>query len=422
MGRMRLDPKAASKAVRNYARTRPYHLLPWVVLTAAVALWPPRRDSAPGLSEDRSMSPLAFDRDEPGRGRAAEWPHHIPLLGWRDVLWRVYRETMRDRIPIVAGGITFHALLALFPALGAFASLYGLFNDISTVQRQLQDLAVVFPSSVVQLIGEQMLRLAGQHGAKLSIAFIVSLAISIWSANAGMKVLLDGLNITYDEMEKRDFFRRTAMTYAATFALLLFLVVISGLLVAAPIVARALGLAPANTWWFALRWIVVYGVTVTAFAFAYRYGPSRRRAKWRWVMWGAVFSSTFWLGGSLAFSWYINNVANLDATYGPLGAVMAFMLWVWLSVIVLLLGAELNAEIEHQTAVDTTHGRIERPMGERGAVMADTVGRPLPMTPKEAAKWAGSFIVRQVRTLARITGLSANSPRAKRGGPPGPRR
>ncbi len=408
----RLDPRAALDGVRNYHRTRPYHLVPWLVLAAAAALWPPRVSNTPGMSEDRCMSPQSFETAEPGRGRAASHPHEIPFLGWRDVAWRVSQETMRDRIPVVAGGITFHLLLALFPAIGAFVSLYGLFADVGAVQRQLQEMAVVFPQSVVQIVGEQMLRLAGQHQGKLSVAFALSLLFSVWSANAGVKALVDGLNVAYDEEEKRAFFRRTALTYAATFGTVIFLAIITAVLVAAPIALRQLGVASIDSWWVALRWLAVFAITVLGFTLAYRYGPSRSRARWRWTTWGAVFAAVLWLGGSLAFSWYVNNVANLDATYGPLGAVIAFMLWVWFSVMVLLTGAELNAEIEHQTAIDTTTGP-ERPMGERGAVMADTVGKPLPMTPREALKWTRGFLKRR---------LSGNSPPAKPAAPPGPRR
>lgn len=398
--------------LRDYHRSRPYHLVPWLVLAAAAALWPPRVSQTPGMSEDRCMSPQSFDAAEPGRGRAASHPHEIPLLGWRDIVWRLYRETMRDRIPVVAGGITFHLLLALFPAIGAFVSLYGLFADIGAVQRQLLELSVVFPQSVVQIVGEQMLRLAGQHQAKLSVAFVLSILLSVWSANAGVKVLVDGLNVAYDEEEKRAFFRRTAFTYAATFGAVVFIAIVTAVLIAAPIALRELGVAAIDSWWVALRWLAVFAITVFGFTLAYRYGPSRARARWRWVTWGAVFAAALWLGGSLAFSWYVNNVANLDATYGPLGAVIAFMLWVWFSVMVLLTGAELNAEIEHQTAVDTTTGPAE-PMGQRGAVMADTVGKPLPMTPREAIRWTGGFVKRVV---------SRSSLRGKPAAPPDPRR
>ena len=393
---VRLNPKAAMEGVRAYGRSRPYHLLPWVMLIAAGALWPQHREAPPGLSEDRMMTPEAFEKAEPGRGRNATHPLQIPPLGWKDVLWRVYRETLRDKLPIVAAGITFYTLLAIFPALGAFVSLYGLFADVSMVQRQLQDLAPVVPPSVLQIIGEQMMRLAGQHGAKLSTAFLLSLMISVWSAHAGMKVLFEGLNVTYDEQEKRDFVRRTAMTYSATFATLLFLVSITAVLVGIPVALRGVGLERFEVYWAPARWVVVFVVTATAFAIAYRHGPSRQKARWRWVVLGAVVAALAWLLGSMGFSGYLNHVSRLDATYGPLGAVVAFMLWVWFSVMVLLLGAELNAEIEHQTACDTTTG-APLPMGERGAAMADTVGQPFSF--RGAFKYGAGVIRRQTTTL-----------------------
>lgn len=363
------------KQAWRWGRSRPFHLVPWIALTAAVVLWPRPHQPPPGLSEDRALEPETFDRVEPGRGRAARHPHAIPIMGWRDILWRTFLEVNRDKLPSTAGGVTFYMLLAIFPAIGAFVSLYGLVSDVTAVQKQLVGLAGVFPASVIQIVGEQMLRLAGQHPGKLSAAFLLSLLISVWSANAGMKALFEGLNVAYDEVEKRDFLRRTAITYASTFGALVFLAVIAAVLVAAPLAMKALGFSRFDVVWAPFRWVVVVAVTAGGFSLVYRYGPSRRRARWRWVTWGAAVASAGWLLGSLGFSWYVNNVAPFDATYGPLGAVVGFMLWVWFSVMCLLIGAEFNAEIEHQTAIDSTVGH-EKPMGQRGAAMADTVGQP----------------------------------------------
>lgn len=418
---VRFSPKAALEGMRDYHRSRPYHLLPWVVLIAAGALWPARREPPPGLSEERCMTPEAFDKAEPGRGRNAQFPHHIPPLGWKDISWRVYRETMRDKLPIVAAGITFYTLLAIFPALGAFVSLYGLFADVSMVHRQLQDLAPVVPASVLQIIGEQMMRLAGQHGAKLSVAFVISLLISVWSAHAGMKVLVEGLNVTYDEQEKRDFVPRTAMTYSATLATLLFLVTITAVLVGIPVALRSMGLERFEPYWAPARWVLVFLVTAGVFAIAYRHGPSRQKAKWRWVMLGAMVAALAWLLGSMGFSGYINHMTRLDATYGPLGAIVAFMLWVWFSVMVLLLGAELNAEVEHQTACDSTVGP-PRPMGERKAAMADTVGKPFII--REAVRYGAGVVRRQTTTLWGQANrmVRRSSPPARPAAPPDPPR
>jgi membrane protein len=385
---------APRRPVRSWLTSRPYHLAPWILLLAVAPFAFPKRlepqvephAPPPGLSEDRVLPPHEFDEAEPRRGRAARHPHGIPLLGWRDILWRTAREISVDKLPSVAGGVTFYTLLALFPAIGAFVSLYGLFADVAAVEKQLQEMATVFPASVVQIVGEQMLRLAGQEGGKLGVAFVVSLLLSIWSANASMKALFDGLNVAYDEDEKRNFVSKTALTYGFTLCALLYAVFIAAVLIAMPIVLERVGLGAISTFWIPLRWLAVWLVTALAFAMLYRFAPCRTRPRWRWVVLGALFGAAAWLVGSLGFSIYVNRIAHYDATYGPLGAVIAFMVWVWFSIMTVLVGAELNAEIEHQTAHDSTTGP-EKPMGARGAAMADTVGlafHPWEMIKREA--------------------------------------
>lgn len=406
------DP-APRRPIRSWIASRPYHLTPWIALLALAPFAFPKQarppsethiDAPPGLSEDRAMPPHDFDQAEPRRGRAARHPHVIPWRGWRDILWRTGREISVDRLPAVAAGVTFYTLLAIFPAIGAFVSLYGLFADVGAVEKQLQEMSSVFPSSVVQIVGEQMLRLASQGQAKLGVAFLVSLLLSIWSANASMKALFDGLNVAYDEDEKRNFVTKTAWTYAFTFSALLYAVTIAGVLIAAPIAFQALGLGAIAGIWIPLRWLAVLTVTAVAYAMLYRFAPCRARPRWRWVIWGSVLGAAAWLLGSLGFSLYVNNIAHYDATYGPLGAVIAFMVWMWFSIMTVLVGAELNAEIEHQTAIDSTTGP-EMPMGQRGAAMADTVG--LAFHPWE-------FIQREAGTVKRVSGRYWNQARGRK--------
>jgi membrane protein len=413
------------RPIRSWIASRPYHLTPWIALLALAPFAFPRRGPAgdkaagahpaetpivdpPGLSEDRAMPPHDFEHAEPKRGRAAAHPHVIPWRGWRDILWRTGREISEDHLPAVAAGVTFYTLLAIFPAIGAFVSLYGLFADVGAVEKQLQEMSGVFPSSVVEIVGEQMLRLASQEQAKLGVAFVVSLLLSIWSANASMKALFDGLNVAYDEDEKRSFVSKTVWTYAFTFSALLYAVTIAGVLIAAPIVFQALGLGAIAGVWIPLRWLTVLAVTAVAYGMLYRFAPCRARPRWRWVIWGSVFGAAAWLLGSLGFSLYVNNIAHYDATYGPLGAVIAFMVWMWFSIMTVLVGAELNAEIEHQTAIDSTTGP-EKPMGERGAAMADTVG--LAFHPWE-------FIQREAGAVKRVSGRYWNQARGRK--PPTP--
>jgi membrane protein len=347
-------------------------VVPWLGLAAMTGLWVQAlRKPQPGLSQQVTATPEHFEATEPGRGRLADTPWRIPARGWRDIVWRTWLEMGRDRLPAVAGGITFYSLLAVFPAIGVFVSLYGLFADVDAVSRQLDQLATFVPQEVLGLLGDQMVRLATQRHASLSVAFVISLLLSVWSANSGMQALIDGLNITYDETEKRNFAVRRVLTYAFTFAAIVFLTVVTAVLVALPIVVDRLGLWD---WWVVpVRWVGLLGLAAVAFAVIYRFGPSRALARWRWVRWGAGFAALAWVGGSLGYSWFLNNVAHYDVTYGSLGAVVGFMVWIWFSAMTVLIGAELNAEIEHQTAIDSTTGP-PLPMGQRGAAMADTVG------------------------------------------------
>jgi membrane protein len=368
-------------AAPPHPRLSAWTVAPWFGLAALVALWPRKRVWA--MSEARKMSPTAFEAAEPGRGRAAASPGKIPTRGWRDILWRTWKETGKDRLQIVAAGVTFYVILALFPAMGAFVSLYGLFSDVSEVQKQLNTLSALLPPGAVDLIGREMVRLATSHQASLSTAFVVSLLLAFWSANSGMKALFDGLNIAYDETEKRGFIRLTLQSYAFTVGALIFMLLVSAVMVGGPLAIAWLALGGAEAWWLPVVWLLTFAVAVSAFSVLYRFGPSREHPRWRWVTWGGVLGAVAWFGGSATFSAYVGNFAHYDKTYGSLGAFVGFMVWLWFSILVILLGAELNSEIEHQTAVDSTTG-APQPMGQRGAVMADTVG--LAATDRNKAK------------------------------------
>lgn len=371
---------------------------PWAGMAAFAFLWIRDRSKARVAAEPKPEAmPHLYDANEPGRGRLAVSPAHIPLHGWTDVLWRVWHEIGRDRLPATAGGVTFYTLLAIFPAIGAFVSLYGLFFDVGEVSRQLTEMAAFVPVGVLSLVAEQMVRLATARTEALSLAFVVSLLLSAWSANAGIAALFDGLNVVYGEREKRNFLVRRILTYAFTLAALIFATVSTAILVAAPIGLSLLGLGA--TLLVPLRWLLLLALATFAFAVVYRYGPSRERARWRWVTIGAVVAALGWVVASLGFSWYVNNLAHYDVTYGPLGAIMGFMVWIWVSIVVVLLGAELNAELEHQTARDSTTGR-EQPIGARGARMADSVG-PSSGGVRNQARLAWAILERQAARLRR---------------------
>jgi len=374
-----------------------FRAAPWAGMLALAVLWlQARRDGAEPEVPPEDL-PALYEATEPGRGRLARTPLQIPLDGWQDVLWRTWHEIGRDRLMATAAGVTFFTLLAIFPAIAAFVSLYGLFFNVDEVGLQLSELASFVPVSALALIEGQMLRLATARTDALSVAFVVSLLLSVWTANASMNALFLGLNVVYGEREKRNFVLRRMMTYGCTFAALVFATLATAILIAAPIGLRLLGLG--ETLLVPLRWLLLLGLTTCVFAVVYRIGPSRRPARWSWVIIGALAAALAWIVASLGFSWWVNNLANFDATYGPLGTVMVFMMWIWVSMVVVLLGGELNAQMEHQTARDTTVGR-ERPIGSRGAAMADSVG-PSSGGVRNQARLAWAMFGRQAGSLRR---------------------
>ncbi|WP_181706182.1 YihY/virulence factor BrkB family protein [Chthonobacter rhizosphaerae] len=314
--------------------------------------------------------------DDAARGRHATRPSEIPARGWKDVLWRTWSQIGTDRVVAVGAGVAFYGLLAIFPFLAAFVSLYGLVADPATVGGHLETLSGVLPAEAMGILGEQMQRLAANDSNALGFGFVFGLAVALWSANAGMKALFDALNVAYGETEKRSFIKLNALTLMFTLLTVVFLIVAIGVLVVLPAVLDALGLGVVGELLLRYgRWPILFVIVSLAIATLYRYGPSRATAKWRWVTWGSVVATVLFVAVSVGFSYYASNFGSYNETYGSLGAVIAFMTWLWLSATVVLVGAELNAEIEHQTLKDSTTGP-PAPAGRRGALMADTVGAP----------------------------------------------
>lgn len=313
------------------------------------------------------------DRDAP----AVDAPANLPKPKLKDALKRTFAEIGNDHVLLVAAGVTFYALLALFPGLAAIVSIYGLFADPAALQDHLALLEGQLPGGAVSVIGDQLEVLVSQNTTGLGLAFVVGLATSLWSANAGAKAIFEALNIAYEETEDRGFIALTLRAFAFTIGAMAFLAVAVLSVTLVPRLAEVLGLGSVVdtllTW---LVWPILLIVVAALMAVLYRYGPSREPAEWRWLSWGSGIAALLWLTSTALFSWYAANFGSYDATYGSLGAVIGFMTWIWISTIVLILGAELNSELEHQTKADTTTGR-DRPMGARGAVMADrAVGGP----------------------------------------------
>ena len=326
------------------------------------------------VENDQPIAAQVHRAKEQGRGRRATAPWQIPWAGWKDILWRVYASFNDNRLLAVAAGVVFYSLLAIFPAIAAFVSLYGLIADTSTIDSHLSLAAGIFPAGAVDILHEQITRLTAKTDARLGLGFVTGLAIALWSANAGMKGIIDALNVVYDEKEKRSFVKLNLLSLLFTVIAIVSLMIALAAVVIAPIVFSAVGLSSVlGLAIAALRWPLLLVLAATALAAIYRYGPSRTEARWQWLSVGSVAAAIAWLIGSVLFSWYIAHFGAYNATYGSLGAAVGMMMWMWISAIVILLGGELNAEIEHQTAHDSTVGS-EKPLGERGAVMADTIG------------------------------------------------
>jgi membrane protein len=294
---------------------------------------------------------LAFVRSgvEPSQvpGRGARSPAQIPARGWKEILKRTAKEFSDDQVPMIAAGVTFYTLLALFPGLGAFVALYGLFADVAEAQKHLATLAVLLPADAVGFLGEQMIRIASQSDGGLSLAFLGGLALSIWSANGAVKAIMTGLNIAYETKETRSFVRKTLVSLAFTLGFLVFVICAVLVMAAGPAVAAYVG-PEAGVVFNLIAWPALLVVMGVGLAFLYRFGPCRPKARWRWITWGSAAAVILWLVVSVLFSVYVGNFAHYDKTYGPLGAAVGFMTWIWLSSMVVLAGAELNSEIERQ--------------------------------------------------------------------------
>ncbi len=308
------------------------------------------------------------------RGRGAERPSAIPGRGWKDILWRTKDEMKEDHVSMVAASVAFYALLALFPAIAASISLWGLAFDPDEIATQVRRLSTVLPDQAAGIVTTQAQQLTAHAGTGLSLAAIGGLLLTLYSASKGVKAVIEGLNIIYDEDESRGFLALNLAAILLTVAALLIVTVSLALIAVLPAVIGFLDLGPTAMMLVSLaRWPLLALVALLTLAVLYRYGPSRDAPEWRWVSWGAAAATLVWIISSIAFSIYVSRFGSYNQTYGSLGAVIILLTWMWVSAFIVLMGAELNAEIEHQTRRDTTGGEAE-PMGDRGAHAADTLG------------------------------------------------
>ena len=315
-------------------------------------------------------------------GRDARQPTHIPWTGWKQVLRRTFSEMISDKIGLAAAGCAFYATLALFPAISTMVSVYGLAFDPSTVEPQLRVLRNLLPRPAFLLISERVHTLVSQPRGTLTISLIIGTLVTLWSASAGTKSILAALNMAYEETESRSFVRFQLTALSMTLCAILGAALAVALLVFLPAV---LDFIPRHFGFEAVeagtQTLIRIGTPLllllfvgASFSLLYRFGPSRRSPGWHWVTPGSLVATLLWLLASTGFSYYVGHVASYDATYGPLGAVVGIMMWFFVTAYVVLLGAELNAELELQTAMDSTAG-TPRPIGRRGAYVADHVAK-----------------------------------------------
>jgi membrane protein len=356
-----------------------------IAATAIVVLAAQRYFEGDPQPASRQVSPAdtqpgspARELAQPGRGRYSSNPLQIPWAGWKDILWRTYESTNDDRLLATAAGVVFFGLLAIFPTVTALVSSYGLFADASTIGANLQTLALMLPEGSFAIVEDQIARVLSQGNASLGAAFLFGLVMAIWSANAGVKAIIDALNVVNEEREKRSFIKLNLISLAFTTGGIAALLLMVSAVVAFPLALDHLGIGSDSKLIVSLaRWPLLFAILLVALGLLYRFGPSRRQARWEWLGVGTVAAALLWIAGSAALSWYLSNFGDYNATYGSLGAAIGLMMWMWMSAIIVLCGAELNSEIEHQTARDSTVGP-PKPLGGRGAVMADTLGPAVP--------------------------------------------
>lgn len=340
----------------------------------------PSRDTSDPLTTHRHDH-AQTDGNERGsslpRGREARSPAQVPWRGWYDIVWRIKNAVTRDRVLIVAGGVAFYAILSLFPMLTAFVALYGLFSDPEDTLRLLDWMDGALPDAMRDVLEDQLTQIVEAPSNTLTATSIIAIAVAFWSANGGVKGLIEAMNVAYGEREERSFLKLNMLAMSMTLSAMLLVMLLLALSAVLPAVVAAFpGAGIRDTVLIWGRWPFLALILMLGLAVLYRFGPDRRAPRWQWITPGALVSGLGLLLMTHAFGIYTARFADLGATYGSLATFVAIMLWLWLASVVVIIGAEINAETEHQTAQDSTIG-ADRPLGERNAVMADHIGPPI---------------------------------------------
>jgi membrane protein len=380
--RTRVQEKAERRAAARVAQDRAGDPDPTTGSTSADVVDTERR------AAQRPAPPVPRETELPGVH--AEKPTEIPADGWKQILKRAWAENSADNMSIIGGGVAFFGFLAIFPALIAAISLYGLVASPETVAGQIESLSGQLPASARELIRQQLTSITQNSGGALTVSLIISILGALWSASGGVGNLVKAVNIAYDEVETRGFVKLRLLSLALTLGAIVFVLITFALVAVVPAVLDALPLGVAGTILAqVVRWVLLLGVMAGALSVLYRVAPDRDAPKVRWVSLGSVVVTVIWAVISLLFSFYVDNFGSYDKTYGAIAGVIVLMLWLQLTVFLVLLGAEINSEAEHQTAADTTQGE-PLPMGQRDATMADELPDPPVPSKKQAEAQARS--------------------------------
>ncbi len=308
------------------------------------------------------------------RGRNARSPKDIPAKGWKDTMVRVKKEIKDDRISLVSAAMAYYALFSLVPALTSVVLIYAWVSDPSDITQHISKISQFIPSELQEILKTQLSTLASTASSSLGIGAIFSLLLSLWAASKMSKAVIQAMNIIYDEEDGRGFFKLNGLALSLTLLGAVLSIIAIGVIIGIPAVTSLFNFPQAIETAVSIgSWVILLALFSFFLSIIYRFGPNRNKAKWKWVSWGAVIAAVLWAVTSLLFSWYAKEFGNFNKTYGSLGAVIVLMTWFYLSSFVILLGGEINAELEHQTSVDSTKGK-PKPMGKRNAEMADTLG------------------------------------------------
>jgi membrane protein len=308
------------------------------------------------------------------KGHQARSPAEMPAPAWKDIAKRTYKRVWDDNVGLVAAGVAFYSFFALLSLLGLIVLVYGFVADPATVIEHMWSLTAVLPSDVAKIIGDQLMTSVEASKGTKGFAILLAFLIATYGGTNGAAAIITALNIAYEEKEKRSLFRFYLLAIGLTLAALVVALCALGGTAAVAFLQRLLPKASSAAviaGKFAGYLLLVLFAALVASAL-YRFGPSREDAKWKWITPGSTFAAVTWLLLTIAFGFYVGHFTNYHASYGSLGAVVALLTWIYFSAYAFIVGAELNSEIEHQTAKDSTTGSPE-PMGDRGAWAADNV-------------------------------------------------